>query len=111
MTVATDDASLYKIERSDFAAKRYPNGFDDVDAGETFGAFISSITNDHMIELRIADRRRIFNLGYYTWVEQQGVSLDEFEQRRDQRFWDSISAEMPIWDQLIDEFNAEAALK
>ena len=34
-----------------------------------------------------ADRDRIFNLGYFTWVEQQGVPLDEFEARRDQAFW------------------------
>ena len=30
------------------------------------------------------ERERIFNLGYFTWVEQQGVSLDEFEARRHQ---------------------------
>ena len=24
------------------------------------------------------DRERIFNLGYYTWVEQQGTSLEDF---------------------------------
>ena len=33
------------------------------------------------------DRERIFNLGYYTWVEQQGISLDDFEARRDPAFW------------------------
>ena len=37
-----------------------------------------------MIELREADRRRIFNLGYYTWVEQQGTPFELFEQRRHQ---------------------------
>ena len=31
---------------------------------------------------RPTDRNRIFNLGYFTWVEQQGVSLDDFEARR-----------------------------
>ena len=40
-----------------------------------------------MIELREADRRRIFNLGYYTWVEQQGTPFELFEQRRHQSFW------------------------
>ena len=29
---------------------------------------------DNVIELTAQDRKRIFNLGYYTWVEQQGVA-------------------------------------
>ncbi len=36
---------------------------------------------DHSLELGHRDRERIFNLGYYTWVEQQGVSLAEFTAR------------------------------
>jgi cysteine synthase A len=40
-------------------------------------------------------------------VEQQGVSLDDFEQRRDQRFWRSLVDGIPTWDRLIDNFNAE----
>ena len=48
-----------------------------------------------MLELTHADRTRIFNLGYYTWVEQQGVSLDDFDRRRDQRFWREPRREHP----------------
>ena len=29
----------------------------------------------------------IFNLGYYTWVEQQGTPFELFEARRGQAFW------------------------
>ena len=39
-------------------------------------------TTDHMIDCTEADRRRIFNLGYYTWVEQQGTPFELFEARR-----------------------------
>ena len=35
-----------------------------------------------MIDCSERDRTRIFNLGYYTWVEQQGTPLDVFEARR-----------------------------
>ena len=31
------------------------------------------------LELDAPDRERIFNLGYYTWVEQQGIPLEVFE--------------------------------
>ena len=73
MTVATDSAALYDSERAGFAARRYPAGFDEVDAGEVFGAAPAAAQSDNMIELTQAERRRIFNLGYFTWVEQQGV--------------------------------------
>ena len=39
---------------------------------------------DHMIDMTEADRRRVFQLGYYTWVEQQGTPFELFEQRRSQ---------------------------
>ena len=52
------------------------------------------------------DRRRIFNLGYYTWVEQQGVSIADFEVRRSQAFWTETRDQVHVWDELIDEFNA-----
>jgi hypothetical protein len=108
MTVATDSASLYQTERAAFAARRYPAGFDGVDAGEVFGAFLAAAQCDNLIELTQTDRRRIFNLGYFTWVEQQGVALEDFERRRDQSFWDGIAAQVPVWDRLIEDFNAEA---
>ena len=34
----------------------------------------AGITDDHLLECATEDRNRIFNLGYFTWVEQQGVA-------------------------------------
>ena len=44
--------------------------------------------------------------GYYTWVEQQGVSVEDFDARRDQAFWDELHTMAPGWDAMIDDFNA-----
>ena len=107
MTVATDGASMYDTERRSYEERRYPQGFDEVNAGEVFGRHLEAIADDHVLELRHVDRTRIFNLGYYTWVEQQGVSLDDFDRRRDQRFWQGLVDTIPSWDRLIDEFNEE----
>ncbi len=60
-----------------------------------------------LLELTRVDRERIFNLGYYTWVEQQGVSVEDFDRRKDQSFWHGLTETIPVWDQLIEEFNAE----
>jgi cysteine synthase len=109
MTVATDSAALYASERQAYLARRYPEGFDEVNAGEIFARHLEGITNDHVHELRHIDRKRIFNLGYYTWVEQQGVAIDDFERRRDQRFWHALAESIPEWDHLIREFNGEIA--
>ncbi len=37
VTVATDSAAMYGSERRKFAAAHYPDGFDEVNAGEVFG--------------------------------------------------------------------------
>jgi cysteine synthase len=107
MTVATDSAELYGSERQSFLARRYPDGFDEVSAGEIFARHLEGIADDHLLDLRHLDRKRIFNLGYYTWVEQQGIAVDDFEKRRGQRFWRSLVDSIPEWNRLIQDFNAE----
>jgi hypothetical protein len=109
VTVATDSASLYNSEQDNYCAKHFGADFDEVNAGEIFGACLSSLATDNVVELTDQLRRQIFNLGYYTWVEQQGVSVEDFERRRSQSFWDGIADSLPEWDRLIEEFNAEVS--
>ncbi|HEV2303048.1 MAG TPA: pyridoxal-phosphate dependent enzyme [Stellaceae bacterium] len=106
VTVSTDSAALYASERRKFAAAQYPRGFDAVAAGEVFGEHLKGIADNDLDELDHIGRTRIFNLGYYTWVEQQGVALEDFERRRDQRFWRALRAALPRLDARIAEFNA-----
>jgi cysteine synthase A len=40
-------------------------------------------------------RNRIFNLGYFTWVEQQGTPFELFEARRNQEFWRTCASTCP----------------
>ncbi len=107
MTVATDGAAMYETERRSYEARQYSDGFDEVNAGEVTGRHLDAIVDDHVRELSHVERTRIFNLGYYTWVEQQGVSLEDFDRRRNQRFWQGLVDTIPEWDRLIDEFNDE----
>ena len=107
VTIATDSAALYHSERAGFLKRHYPGGFDEVNAGEVFGRALQAIADDHLIELTYVDRKRIFNLGYYTWVEQQGVSVEDFDRRKDPSFWKRLQESIPAWDKLIAEFNAE----
>jgi cysteine synthase len=107
MTVATDSAAMYRSERAAYLARKYPGGFDEINAGETYGRNIEGIADDHVLELTHLDRNRIFNLGYYTWVEQRGVLIDDFDSRRNQDFWRTLVEAIPAWDRQIEDFNAE----
>jgi cysteine synthase len=83
VTVATDGAPMYateleRVRRATSPAASTRGG------GRGLREAILGAAPDHVLELTELDRRRIFNLGYYTWVEQQGVPIDEFVARRDQ---------------------------
>jgi cysteine synthase len=110
ITVATDGAGMYGSERERIAARDFPAGFTGADAAGVFGRWMLGAGPDDLLETTLADRNRIFNLGYYTWVEQQGVSLADFEARRDQRFWTGLRDLLPAWDAMITEFNARTGL-
>ena len=105
ITVATDSGALYSSEKISTESKIFPDGFDLVSAGETYAQHLLGTQSDHILETTHRDRNRIFNLGYYTWVEQQNISLNDFESRRDQRFWHKLHQLLPIWDEMIREFN------
>ena len=56
------------------------------------------------------DRQRVFNLGYFTWVEQQGISIEDFVARREPEFWKRLLDLVPAWDAMITEFNSHLGL-
>ena len=111
MTIATDSAALYDSERASYVQRRYSGGFDEVHAGEIFGQHLQGIADDHLTELTHVDRRRVFNLGYYTWVEQQGVSVEDFDRRKDAAFWKALQDSIPAWDKLIADFNEDTGAR
>jgi cysteine synthase len=109
-TVATDGAAMYDSERELALAKHFPAGLDEVGAAEIFGEHLLGAATDHLRELTFEERTRIFNLGYFTWVEQQGVPLEEFEARRSPAFWEGVRAQAAEWDELIEGFNARTGV-
>ena len=84
ITVATDGADLY-LSELEKTKKNFEGTFDNAACSNIFKKYIKEINNDDMLELSENDKERIFNFGYYTWVEQQGVSLSDFEKRKDQK--------------------------
>ena len=105
ITVATDGADLYLTELEK-TKKKFPGTYDKTSCAEMYGQYLKGITADHTLELNQREKERIFNLGYYTWVEQQGVDLNDFEKRRDQQFWRDHYNHILSLDDRIEEFNA-----
>jgi len=108
LTVATDGAAMYGSEIVKVVTRDFGNRFDEVAAGETWGRALASTATDHLMEMTHIDRKRVFNLGYFTWVEQQGVSLEEFSARVKQSFWDGLLDLVPAWDAMTAAFNAKS---
>jgi cysteine synthase len=64
-----------------------------------------------LIELTYAERKRVHNLKYYTWVEQQGKSFEEIQaQWYDADYWTAVQRQVGEIDQKINEFNQKVNL-
>ncbi len=105
LCVATDGAAMYQSELTQCEKEHFGGDCGLTDAAEIFGRCLSGCEPAHVLELTSQERKRIFNLGYYTWVEQRGTSLEDFDARKKQGFWDDVAAQQPQWDALIREFN------
>ena len=110
VTVATDSARLYRTDAEGARRKFFSRGFSAKDAARVAETCLAGASTDNVLMLGAAERRRIFNLGYYTWVEQQGVSVENFDRRKDQSFWREVAGSASEWDRLIAEFNGEAGV-
>lgn len=110
MTIATDGAQLYESEANSMRVKEFPQGLSNRDREEILLQCVHEPIGLTVVETNARDRRRMFNQGYYTWVEQQGTSIEDFDARRDQDFWKSAADTAFAWDEMITQFNGEVGL-
>ena len=109
LTVLTDSMELYNT-RIDEYNETYGE-FTASDAAEVYAADLMGETVDYLKELTYEDRKRIHNLKYYTWVEQQGKTYEEIlDQWYDADYWTGFQSQLDEMDRLIDEFNKEVGL-
>ena len=101
---------MYGTERDKAVKKYFSGGFDKLSAAETFGRHMLGVGTDDLLELGQLERERIFNLGYFTWVEQQGVDLADFDARKKQSFWRGLRSNLAAWDEMIAAFNREVGV-
>ena len=109
-TVGTDSAEMYGSRIAELAEC---NGeYSDVKAAADYYGHMFGLRTDTMEELTYEARKRVHNLKYYTWVEQQGKTVDELNaQWYDyDNYWGGIHKQAKDVDALIDAFNAETGV-
>jgi cysteine synthase A len=104
LTVFTDSLELYCSRLAELEQTR--GKYTEEMCARDF-ELLQSLEIDHTEELSYYDRKRIHNLKYFTWIEQQGKDLGELNaQWYDHRsYWEGIHTLVPKIDSLIQEFN------
>lgn len=109
LTCFTDSMQLYSSRIAEYNEEFGPFGRDE--AAYACGRYLHGENTANMAELTLADRKRIHNLKYYTWVEQQGRTSEELNaQWYDREYWLGFQSQKDEIDKLIKAFNDEVGI-
>jgi cysteine synthase len=110
-TVFTDSMDLYQSRLGQLTSELGDYSKDE--AIKDFHRYLMGMATDHMLELSHYDRKRIHNLKYFTWIEQQGREVEELDaQWYDYpAYWQAIRGQVPQIDELIRNFNDQVIQK
>ncbi|MPN20354.1 hypothetical protein SDC9_167732 [bioreactor metagenome] len=109
LTVLTDSMQLYgsRIEEM----RKQMGEFKETDAAAVYAQYLQGVTSDNLLELTYESRKRVHNLKYYTWVEQQGKTYAEIQdQWYAPDYWTDVQDQVEEIDDLITEFNGKVGL-
>jgi cysteine synthase len=108
LTVATDSMEMYGSRLEEMKAEL--GKLDRTGAAVAHQRWLLGETTDNVEELGHWDRKRIHNLKYYTWIEQQGKVVEELDRQWDDpTYWTDIQALVDPIDELIEAFNEAVA--
>jgi hypothetical protein len=110
MTVLTDSLELYTSRLEEMREER--GEYTREDAIKDYHRYLRGIDTEYTLEMGLEERRRVHNLKYYTWIEQQGRDSEELNaQWYDyENYWGGIHAQAEEIDKLIEEFNHKTGL-
>ncbi len=105
LTVFTDSMDLYESRLEEL--RQQHGKYSELDAAKDYNRSVLALNIDHMLELNYYDRKRIHNLKYFTWIEQQGRDVNELNaQWHDYPYyWKNIQSKLDYIDNLIAKFN------
>ena len=107
-TVLTDSADMYRSRLAELTQQL--GEYDAKAAAYDFALHLMGLKTDCMAELGYYDRKRVHNLKYYTWVEQQGKTTDELDALWYGTEWADVHSQADALDELIRAFNEKTGV-
>ena len=109
-TVLTDSVEMYMSRLSQL--EQTEGFYTPTKAAVDYNSHLLGIKTDNMEELTMPAKRRIHNLKYYTWVEQQGRSSEELDALwfDEENTWGEVHKQAARLDELIRSFNEETGV-
>jgi hypothetical protein len=105
VTVFTDSMDLYNSRIREM--KENIGSYDIRQAELDWQTCMINQSIDYLTELTYHDKKRIHNLKYFTWIEQQGKNVEELnDQWYKDDYWTERFSIVDKWDKLISEFNS-----
>jgi hypothetical protein len=111
VTVLTDSAEMYGSRLEEMKEER-GREYTKVDAAVDHAKHVLAQSIQYVEELTYYAKKRIHNLKYYTWIEQQQYDVAELNaQWYDyDNYWGRLHTMTPELDKLIKEFNERTGL-
>ena len=109
-TVLTDSAIMYRSRIEEL--NQMHGAYNEQEARLDHCLHMLNLKTDNMEELTYAARKRIHNLKYYTWVEQQGETVEDLNALwyDKEGTWDAVHHQAKELDELINAFNEESGV-
>jgi hypothetical protein len=101
-TIATDN-----IDRYHSVMEQMTKTYGKLDRGEAkhrFESIFLGAKTDWIFEGTVENRERWHNLKYYTWVEQQGKTVEELNAQRTPEFWQKERDEVKVTDEMLLDY-------
>jgi len=109
VTMLTDSMELYQSRLEEMHESM--GEYTEKNAAADDARWLKGVATDHLKDLTYMGRKRIHNLKYYTWVEQQGKTYEEIQaQWNDKDYWEELQMQVPEIDARIVEFNERVGL-
>ncbi len=109
-TVATDSMEMYQSRLKEEKGKA--GVLTEHQADIIYQRDILGLSIDYVMEMNYYDKKRMHNLKYFTWIEQQGKTVEELDaQWYDENYWKSQYAKVDEWDDEIMEFNERTGVQ
>ena len=107
-TVFTDSVELYGSRLKEMRQEH--GAYTEVQAAGDLERRLRGVGIDHLRELGYYDRKALHNLKYFTWVEQQGRTVEELNALWEPGFWEETFSRVGEYDKLIAQFNERTGL-